>query len=195
MIVALEHLLLIQWWWWWYDEILMYVQSIYMMRLRCYELYVQPRAELISSSDMIIEMHSMALFMRFRWHWNALHDIYLRYIENGFMLKKVVIYMYVLFSGKLYRFYGEGLDFWEKNDFEKICFCWPTPFCFSPLQVLDSLKSWVWHFEDLPAFLTDLIYVGHRWCNWTLLFHAWQHWPSTLWIYISIVISPAHYIL
>ena len=47
-------------------RILMYVQSIYMMRLRCYELYVQPRAELISSSDMIIEMHSMALLMRFR---------------------------------------------------------------------------------------------------------------------------------
>ena len=38
----------------------MYVQCIYMMRLRCYELYVQPRAELISSSDMVIEMHRMA---------------------------------------------------------------------------------------------------------------------------------------
>ena len=48
---------------------------MYMMRLRCYELYVQPKAELISSSDMVIEMHRMAWFMRFKlalkriaWH-------------------------------------------------------------------------------------------------------------------------------
>ena len=60
----------------------MYVQCIYMMRLRCYELYVQPRAELISSSDMIIEMHSMALLMRFRLALKRIAWHIMRYIEN-----------------------------------------------------------------------------------------------------------------
>ena len=59
----------------------MYVQSIYMMRLRCYELYVQPRAELIPSRYMVIQMHRIIWFWRFRMviqmHCMAYYEIHL----------------------------------------------------------------------------------------------------------------------
>ena len=50
------------------------------------------------------------------------------------------IYVRIIFW-ELYRFYGDGLEFWEKNDFEKDLFLLTRSFCFSPLQVLDSLNS------------------------------------------------------
>ena len=55
------------------------------------------------------------------------------------------MYMYVLlFSGKLYGVYGEGLLFLEKEiDFcQKVFFCPLTFFCFAPLQVLTTKGSY-----------------------------------------------------
>ena len=110
------------------------------MRLRCYELYLQPRAEMTYSSDMIIEMHSMALFMRFRWPWNALHNIYLKYFENVLCWERLRYICTYYFLGTI-QVLRRGARLLRKDWFEKNCFCWPTPFCFSPLQVLDSLNS------------------------------------------------------
>ena len=49
----------------------------------------------------------------------------------------ISIHTYIcLFSRKVYRFYGEGLQSFEKClDLEKICFTDPLNFGFAPLQV------------------------------------------------------------
>ena len=57
-------------------------------------------------------------------------------------LRYLKVYAIMLFSGKVYRFYGEGLQRFEKClDLEKNCFTDPLNFGFAPLQVLVSSVS------------------------------------------------------
>ena len=67
------------------------------------------------------------------WYKDALHgEIEKRLILNAFEHDLRNIYTYVLFSGKLYMFYSEGLEVYEKKGFEMNCFADPLSFVFRP---------------------------------------------------------------
>ena len=62
-------------------------------------------------------------------------------------------------SGKVYRFYGEGLQRFEKClDLEKNCFTDPLNFGFAPLQVQESQRCG--DYEEFDGVLTDWTKLG-----------------------------------
>ena len=114
-----------------------------------YELYMQPRAKMIIRYWFTSQIYHMSIQLRYfgmayiqifpAWFW----DIY--------------VYEYILFLGNYTGFTERGYSFWEKNGFEKDLFYWPTQLCFSPLQVLSSVRWWHTRISDV---LTKFPYVG-----------------------------------
>ena len=100
------------------------------------------------------------------------------------------IYVCMIFSGKVYRFYGEGLELFLAKCFWKAWFYWPTQFCFAPLQVLDSRAlvatrnpAVFWQNSQSRTHprvfhLSNCIFKASELCKWLRHTHVTANMPS-----------------